>query len=255
MDKPNTKIVRLHQQVVRAIALRIMQPRDNNIGNTLPTEMELSQELNVSRNVVREAIKVLASKGLLEVRPKTGMRIRPRSDWNLFDPDLLAWTFEIGPDEKFFRDLYDLRSIIEPAAAARAALRATRAEIAELQEWYRQMELAVDDREAHIRADAKFHATIIAACHNELLQQINSTYWIALESTFQFTTQIQGGMAATLPVHKAILEAIQRHDPIGARTAVEQLLVEAVRDINYVMHFDNIRPYSEEERLVNAERP
>jgi GntR family galactonate operon transcriptional repressor len=255
MDRPNTKIVRLHQQVVRAIALRIMQPRDNDSGNMLPTEMELSQELNVSRNVVREAVKVLASKGLVEVRPKTGMRIRPRSNWNLFDPDLLAWTFEVGPDEKFFRDLYDLRSIIEPAAAARAALRATDDEITELQEWYRQMEMATENRDAHIQADAKFHATIIAACHNELLQQINSTYWIALESTFRFTTQIPGGLVATLPVHKAILEAIRRHDPIGARTAVELLLVEAVRDINHVMRFDNISPYSAEERLIDLERP
>jgi GntR family transcriptional regulator, galactonate operon transcriptional repressor len=254
MDKPNTKIMRLHQQVVRAIALRIMQPRGADTGNALPTEMELSQELNVSRNVVREAVKVLASKGLVEVRPKTGMRIRPRSDWNLFDPDLLAWQFEVGPDEKFFRDLYDLRSIIEPASAARAALRATHDEIAKLRECYRQMAIAAEDRDAHIRADAQFHATIIAACHNELLEQINSTYWIALESAFRFTTQIQGGMAATLPVHKAILDAISRRDPIGARTAVEQLMVEAVRDINYVMRFNNIRPYSEEEKLINAER-
>src|SRR3954453_21356557 len=90
MERPDTKIVRLHQQVVRVIALRIL--RSGAQGDPgLPTEIELSQELNVSRNVVREAAKVLASKGLIEIRPKTGMRIRPRRDWNVFDSDMLGW--------------------------------------------------------------------------------------------------------------------------------------------------------------------
>src|SRR5258706_7349754 len=216
MERTSTKILRLHEQVVRAIAMRIMRPRGAG-GDMLPTEMELSQEFNVSRNVVREAVKVLASKGLIEVRPKTGMRIRPRSEWNLFDPDILVWQFEVGPDEKFFHDLYDLRSVIEPAVTERAALRATPQEIAELDKYYHQMERAVDDPDAHILADAQFHATIIAACHNSLLKQINSTFWVALQSSFRVTTQVPGGLTATLPAHKAILEAIRNHDPLAAR--------------------------------------
>ena len=120
MEKVDTRIVRLHDQVVRAIALRILVINRDSEDPILPTEMELSLELNVSRNVVREAAKVLASKGLIEIRPKTGMRIRNHSDWNLFDTDMLNWQFEVGPDEKFFRDLYDLRSVVEPAAAERA---------------------------------------------------------------------------------------------------------------------------------------
>src|SRR5579859_3319927 len=162
MDKTDVRIVRLHEQVVRALALRIMLLNRDSEDTTLPTEMELSVELNVSRNIIREAAKVLASKGLIEIRPKTGMRIRHRSDWNLFDPDMLNWQFEVGPDEKFFRDLYDLRSVVEPAAAERAALRATDDEIAELEKCYQHMELAVDDLDAHTAADTQFHATIIA---------------------------------------------------------------------------------------------
>jgi GntR family galactonate operon transcriptional repressor len=246
MEKTGTKIVRLHQQVVRAIALRILQINRATDDPVLPTEMELSQELNVSRNVVREAAKVLASKGLIEIRPKTGMRIRSRSDWNLFDPDMLTWQFEVGPDEKFFHDLYDLRSVVEPAAAERAALRASPAEIAEIDRWYRRMESSVDDPEAHSAADALFHATIIAACHNEFLQQINKTYWLALQSSFRLTAQIPDGPTNTLQYHKAILEAIRGRDHKGARLAMNNLLDQVARDIKVVTHYDTIKPLSEE---------
>lgn len=246
MDRTNTKIVRLHQQVVRAIALRILHSSRESDVPVLPTEMDLSQELNVSRNVVREAAKVLASKGLIEIRPKTGMRIRPRRDWNLLDPDLLTWQFDIGPDEKFFHDLFDLRSVVEPAAAERAALRASENDIAELALWYSRMESSVDDPEAHTAADAQFHATIIAACQNEFLQQINKTYSLALHSSFRLTGQIPDGRANTLKFHKPILDAIRSHDPVAARSAMENLLAQVERDIKHITQYNTIKPLSEE---------
>jgi GntR family galactonate operon transcriptional repressor len=250
MDRPDTKIIRLHQQVVRAIALRILHTTGEQIEQALPTEIELSQELNVSRNVVREAAKVLASKGLIEIRPKTGMRIRSRRDWNVFDADMLAWLFEVGPDEKFFQDLYDLRYVVEPAAAERAALRATGEEIAAIDNHYRMMAASIHDLEAHTLADTQFHATIIAACHNEFLEQINSTYWIALQSSFRLTGQVPDGRSNTLQYHKAILDAIQSRNPNGARLAMENLLAQVARDLQQVTRYQNIRPFSEEKQAV-----
>jgi GntR family galactonate operon transcriptional repressor len=246
MEKSDTRIVRLHQQVVRAIALRILMIYRSTDQPVLPTEMELSQELSVSRNVVREAAKVLASKGLIEIRPKTGMRIRKRSDWNLFDPDMLAWQFELGPDEKFFRDLYDLRSVVEPAAAERAALRATDVEVAEIERWYLRMAESVDDHDAHTAADAQFHATIIAACHNEFLQQINKTYSLALQWSFRLTAQIPHGRINTLQFHQAILDAIRSRDHNAARSAMENLLAQVARDIQRVTQYASIKPLAEE---------
>src|SRR5215207_6247324 len=168
MDTTEPKIRRLHDQVVRTVALRIIRS-ETRAENTLPTEMELSQQLDVSRNVLREAIKVLVSKGMLEVRPKTGMRIRQRQDWSLFDPDVLTWLLEVGPDERFFQDILDVRSMVETAAAERAAQRATNEDIAKLQRWYQQMVDTVDDFETHVVADVNFHEAILDACHNELL--------------------------------------------------------------------------------------
>jgi GntR family transcriptional regulator, galactonate operon transcriptional repressor len=236
MEKVEPKIRRLHDQVVRAVALRVLRSASSGVDVILPTEMELSQQLDVSRNVLREAVKVLVSKGLIEVRPKIGMRIRPRREWSVFDPDVLSWLLEVGPDEKFFDDLTDIRTIVETAAAERAAERATDDDIAELERCCERMAATVDDNAAHIAADVEFHAAIIAACHNELLTQINAIYWPALQASFQLTSQIPGARAATVPFHKAVADAIRSHDRAGARAAMEQLLVEIAHDLDRVFH-------------------
>ena len=96
---------RLHDQVTQALAVRILSGTLAADGPST-TEMDLCQELGVSRTILREAIKVLSAKGLLEVRPKTGVRVKPKSEWNLLDPTLLMWQTEVGVDEEFVRNLF-----------------------------------------------------------------------------------------------------------------------------------------------------
>src|SRR5437867_635932 len=108
---------RLHDQVTRQIALGIMRGEIGQGESGLSTEIDLCHHFDVSRTVLRESVKVLAAKGLIEVRPKTGLRVRPRSDWNLVDPDLLGWLCEAGVDDEFVRNLCELRLIVEPPAA------------------------------------------------------------------------------------------------------------------------------------------
>ena len=119
------------------------------------------RKLEVSRSVLRESIKVLASKGLLEVGPKIGITVRPRSDWNLLDPELLVWQFEARMDDQLLRHLVEVRLIVEPAAAGLAAVRATSEEIALLRDCYRKMEESVDDRDAYNAADLRFHVAVL----------------------------------------------------------------------------------------------
>src|SRR5437667_9243664 len=161
----------LHGAVVHKIGVQIvsggLMP-----GEPVPTEEELTGELAVSRTVLREVVKVLAAKGLVEARPKTGTRVRERNDWNLLDPDVLAWRLETAPDPLFFRDVIEVRRIIEPEAARLAAERATEEQIRELEETFREMEAASDDPDAYLAPDLRFHALILAACRNELLEQV-----------------------------------------------------------------------------------
>src|SRR5438034_5626204 len=144
---------RLHDQVTKQVALGIMRGTIGQGGSGLSTEIDLSRHFNVSRTVLRESVKVLAAKGLIEVRPKTGMRVRPRTEWNLVDADLLGWLCEAGVDDLFVRDLCEVRLIVEPAATELAAARASGAELEELLHWYHLIETNTDNEAGRLEAD------------------------------------------------------------------------------------------------------
>src|ERR671936_329887 len=136
----------LHGAVVHEIGVRIVRG-ELKPGDTLP-DNGLADEPAVSRTVLREAIKVLAAKGLVESRPKIGTRVRPRRDWNLLDPDVLAWQIEAGPDAHFLGQALELRRMIEPAAPRLAAKRAAPEQVAALYDAYEAMAAAGDDLDA-----------------------------------------------------------------------------------------------------------
>ena len=94
-------------------------------GATLPNSTDLARQLSIARPAMREAIKLLAGKGLLESTPRRGTVVRPRQAWNCLDEDVLSWQLRDTPNAAFMRDLYELRRIVEPEAAACAAIRAT----------------------------------------------------------------------------------------------------------------------------------
>ena len=128
----------LHGQIVHAIGRRILS------GAIRPGELlHADSHLRASRTVLREAIKVLAAKGLVESRPKTGTRVRAPESWNLLDPDVLAWQQEGTPQPVFLRKLTEVRSIVEPAAAELAAKRARAPELAALDAAFPEMKAAL----------------------------------------------------------------------------------------------------------------
>ena len=106
----------LHGRIAHRIGMQILRG-ELPAGRGLPSEDLWSAELEVSRTALREAIKVLAAKGLIESRPRTGARVCARERWNFLDPDVLAWRLAALPTERYVRDLFDLRQVIEPSAA------------------------------------------------------------------------------------------------------------------------------------------
>jgi GntR family galactonate operon transcriptional repressor len=199
------------------------------------TEGDLSRELNVSRTVLREAIKVLEAKGLVEVQQRRGVRVRPKKDWNLLDPDLLAWRSKLKPDERFIRQIHELRIILEPAGAELAAMRASDPEIEVLFHHLSSMERAVDERTSFIAADMEFHSAIFTACHNDLLEQISLTVGRAFRATRIITVQRPGSSANSIQLHFAVANAIRNKDSVLARTAMQRLLQHAGEDIDAVL--------------------
>jgi DNA-binding FadR family transcriptional regulator len=199
----------------------------------LPDETALSEQYGVSRTVVREAIKVLASKGLVETRPKVGTQVRPRRYWNLLDSDVLAWRYEVGPDEGFLEDLNEVREIIEPAGAALAAERATTDEVTDILAWCDKMEdTAAEDGDDYIDADMAFHTAILDACHNDLLAQLSDTITMALRLSRRLTVSVPGSSLAAMPAHRAAAHAIRDREPRAAESAMRELLRMTAADID-----------------------
>jgi DNA-binding FadR family transcriptional regulator len=220
----------LHGQVAHDIGGRILRG-DLSPGAVLPNEADFSARLRVSRTALREAIKVLAAKGLVESRPKTGTRVRPRADWNLLDPDVLAWQVDAGPFERFVEELFELRQMIEPQAAAIAAKRAGAVEIKRIEQAYLGMQQAGNDSDRWIEPDLRFHQAIIRATGNELLWPLGSIIETALATSFRLSSADWDGPVHSLPLHKAILDAIRRKDAEAASAAMGRLLADAAADV------------------------
>jgi DNA-binding FadR family transcriptional regulator len=220
----------LHGQIVHAIG------RDILTGKIRPGELVPAHaSLPASRTVVREAIKVLAAKGLVESRPKTGTRVRPRHTWNLLDPDVLAWQQDGPATPAFLSKLTEVRLIIEPAAAELAARRGGETELSAIESAFGEMETALDgDREdyaAFDQADMRFHKAIVQACGNDLLQQMGQVVYSALLISFHATSRLPGRAKASLPAHRAILNAIRGGYARRAGQAMRRLVSSTGREI------------------------
>ena len=219
----------LHGAVVHEIGVRIVNG-GLKPGDTLPDNGFLD-EAEVSRTVVREAIKVLAAKGLVESRPKVGTRVRPRRDWNLLDPDLLAWQIEAGPDPRFLEQALELRRIIEPAAARLAAERATDEQIAELYEAYEAMAAAGDDLDAFMEPDLRFHRLLLEAGQNELLEHMNEIFTAVLHTIFAYSSSSSRAYPSAARRHRAIVKAIEARDPDAAEHGVLRLIDDTKKNL------------------------
>jgi len=199
-------------------------------GDTLPDNGFVG-ESEVSRTVVREAVKVLAAKGLVESRPKVGTRVRPRREWNLLDPDVLAWQIEVGPNAEFLGQALELRRMIEPAAARLAAERATEAEIAALYEAYEAMAAAGDDLDAFMEPDLRFHSLLLEACGNELLEHMSEIFTAVLRTIFAYSSSSSRSYPRAARRHRAIVRAIEERDADAAELAVLRLIDDTKKDL------------------------
>jgi DNA-binding FadR family transcriptional regulator len=223
----------LHAQALHALGLAIVRG-DYAPGTIMPTEAALSRQFGVSRSIVREAVKSLAAKGLVESRARIGTRVRDARDWNLLDRDVLGWHFAALPRRRFFNDLFEIRRVFEPAAAALAAEKADAADIDALEKAVVAMETASSDSDAAIDADVAFHRTILAACRNPLILQMGSLISIGLWTSFQISDR---SYDASLPFHRPIFAAIRDREPARARAAMETLLAKTLDFIGTTMRY------------------
>ena len=221
---------RIHGTIARNIGIEIVGGT-RKPGEVLGSEIEVSEGLGISRTAYREAIRILAAKGLVESRPKAGTRITPRARWNLLDPDILAWAFEGEPDTQFVVDLFELRGVIEPAAAAFAASRRSEADIVEMSAALALMEKHGLADERGRDGDQRFPRAILVAARNEPLAALASTVGAAVRWTTKFKHRRRRLPRDPLPDHRRVQEAILAGDEDAARDAMAALLGLALADM------------------------
>lgn len=220
----------LHRELVDALGRRIVKG-DPAPGQALPNESDLGLELEVSRTAVREAVKVLAAKGLVDVRPKTGTRVLPRVRWNLIDPDVMHWQFQDGANEGLLRELTEVRLILEPAAARLAAERHTEDDLRSIEERLDAMSRAEEDAEAFVEADVEFHSAIVRSGHNELLAQVLETIHEALIASRRVTVRVPGGPGRAARLHVGVVRAIRARDAVEAERSMNRHIRESLEEV------------------------
>lgn len=214
----------LHSDVLWALGLAVVSGTYPQ-GAILPSDSELLERFGVSRTVLREALKTLAAKGLIEARARIGTRVLPRNRWNLFDADVLAWFFELGPDVSFLRSLAEVRIGIEIEAAALAAERAEPAAATALMGWVDSMAGSQTPAD-FARYDLEFHKAVAEASGNPFMASISALVEMALTAAFTISSPVNDpdALAETVGVHRRIAEAIARRDPSAARLAMRDAI-------------------------------
>lgn len=205
------------------------------VGASIPPEPVLCQELGVSRTVVREAVKSLIAKGLMTTGPKVGTRVLSEDHWNWFDPDVIIWQSKAGLTPEFLRDLQDLRRVVEPAAMRLAAERATAEDIAEVEAAYAGMKHAVEHGGDYVTHDLRFHQGLLRASRNRMLVQMSKALGALLRTSFEISTRRKDGPSHSLPLHRAVLDAVIAHQPDEAERAIRVLIDGAKEDIEEVL--------------------
>ena len=197
-------------------------------GLVLPRESELQEQFGASRQTVREAIKVLAAKGMVRARRRAGTAVQPRSSWNLLDPDVLHWHDAGAVPQAMLKDLLEIRYLIEPASAQFAARRGEPERIERIARAVEAMRDAHSDPDRFYEADIEFHLAVFAASRNELIDRLSTILRPLLEVNFSVRPHLgPGGIEAAYRHHATVYEAIASHDPQGARRAMEALLDRA----------------------------
>ncbi|MEV5330036.1 FadR/GntR family transcriptional regulator [Nonomuraea fastidiosa] len=217
-----------HDRVVSSLGTAIVN------GDLLPDDdldvAELQERFAVSRTAVREALRVLAAKGLVGARPRRGTFVAPREQWALLDADVLRWRFADRVDERFLDELGEVRLTVEPAVARMAAQRRTDRDLADLEDALAAMRAAAGGATGdHVEADLAFHHALLRAAHNELMTQMASAIEAGLRLRDQFVHATL--TSESTDKHAEVLLAVRKQRPKAAETAMRSLMERSIADV------------------------
>jgi DNA-binding FadR family transcriptional regulator len=214
----------LSDQVTRALAARIV---NGEIGEhaPAPTERDICEEFEVSKTTAREVIRALEARGFVEVRHGRRMRVRTTREWNQLDPLVLELSDDPAVVRRYLAELHDVRMLLEPEVAARAALRAAPEQVERLQALVGDMHAVEDDPDAYLEVDIAFHRALAAASDSTILAFVLDSVGELQRVSRKVTNLIRGQLPETTREHRRIADAVAVHEPETARQAMRAHLL------------------------------
>ncbi len=227
---PISKSLRLHGTIARDLGVAITSGQYKP-GDLLFGEVASSAKLAVSRTAYREAVRILAAKGLVESKPKVGTKVSPLSKWHMLDPDVLAWTFENEPDLALLESLFELRDVVESAAAALAAVRRTTKDLDAMRDGIERMAARTLASEEGQDGDTAFHESLLQATDNPYFISLTTGVNAAVKTTTMFKQREKPLPRDPVPDHLRVFQAIADRNPERAQREMSTLVRLALQDI------------------------
>lgn len=214
-----------HTFVINEIGLGIVTGKFP-VGSILASDAAMMDTYGVSRTVLREALKTLEAKGMIEARPKVGTRVSPTSRWNFFDPQVLSWHFYAKPDFRFYESLFDTRRALEVRAVRLASERRTAEHVRLMKYWLHQMDMSDGNLEAHGLAGLEIHRAIAESSGNSLLRSVTGIVELTLALALKTLVAPDAGTycQASLEAHTKLVAAIERGSSDGAQDAIGEII-------------------------------
>ncbi|MEV8467608.1 FadR/GntR family transcriptional regulator [Fluviibacterium sp. DFM31] len=236
----NTLSRSLSGQISRKLGERILDGQLQP-GQLLPDENALCEEFGVSRTAVREAVKMLVAKGLLEVRQRIGTRVQDVGNWQMLDRDVLMWHQSLTIEDERLISLMELRQSIEPDAAYYAANRRSEAQLKAILDAVDQMQASTRENSEYVLADARFHIAVLRATNNRYLEALENAIFAGLMLSIRLTNPEESLNRKSVPLHRAIAEAIAAQDADAAYSGMKNHLADAAARLSKVVKLDPSR--------------
>jgi DNA-binding FadR family transcriptional regulator len=224
------RLLRMHGIVAQEVGMSIVSG-EIKPGEVLDGEIEAANRRKVSRNTYREAMKILSAKGLVISRTRTGTRVSEVGEWHLLDPDVLAWTFAGTPKSAVIHGLFELRTVVEPAAAELSAMRRQPKHL-------ERMAMALSEMKAHTLqvpagrdADKAFHAALLESTANPFVMSLTKGITAAVNALTEYKLRLSKLVRDPVQDHELVFESIAARDPRAAKDAMINLIRLAVLDM------------------------
>lgn len=196
--------------------------------NPFPIEAELCKHYDVSRSVLREAVKMLTAKGLLSAKPRHGTWVQSEDSWNLLDPDVLRWLLERKLSLSLLVEFLEMRLAVEPTAAAIAAASASHVQKAAITKAIARMAAAEKGEDDPLASDIAFHVAVMRGSGNRFYYQLCDLIDTALRFSIRTTNYFKGVKLASVADHRRVADAIMAGDARTAEAKMRELIQEAL---------------------------